>query len=150
MSKPDFKPLITAAASAGSAAAKVASEVHKLCKGKRRANCDDLKTEAYAEFLAGRKARDLNVTDRRTYDAMRQGFSRFYKDKGWTKSSAKPGKSDSTGAKPADVNHAAMMHWIDQGIEAIEEADAADFAVDQAIKILKDFRAQFNTLKPSK
>lgn len=150
MSKYDFKPLINAAASAGSAAAKVASEVNKLCKGKRKAQCEDMKAEAYAEFLAGRKARDLNMTDRRTYDAMRQGFSRFFKEKGWGKSGGSNNKSDSIGAKPAEVNHASMMHWIDQGIEAIEEADAADFAVDQAIKILKDFRAQFNTLKPSK
>lgn len=150
MSKYDFKPLINAAASAGAAAAKVASEVNKLCKGKRKAQCEDMKAEAYAEFLAGRKARDLNVTDRRTYDAMRQGFSRFFKEKGWGKSGGSNNKSDSTGAKPAEVNHASMMHWIDQGIEAVEEAEAADFAVDTAIKLLKDFRAQFNTLKPSK
>ena len=150
MSKHNFAPLFAAAVSAGSASAKVASEVSKLCKGKRKAQCEDIKTEAYAEFLAGRKARDLVVADRRTYDAMRAGFSRFFKEKGWGKSGGSNSKSTSTGAKPAEVNHAAMLQWIDAGIESVTEADAADFAVDAAIKLLKDFRAQFNTLKPSK
>jgi hypothetical protein len=150
MGKYNFTALITAAASAGAAAAKVATEVAKLCKGKRKAQCEDMKTEAYAAFLDGRKSRDLPANDKRTYEAMRQGFSRYFREKGWGKSGGSSSKSDSAGAKPAEVNHAGMMQWIDAGIESVEEAEAADFPVDTAIKLLKDFRAQFNTLKPSK
>lgn len=150
MSKAKYANLIAACSVAGNAAGKVATEINVVCKNKRRAQCDDIKSEAYGELLAGRKAADLPVADKRAYEAMRQGFSRFYKSKGWGKVGKPSGKSSGKGAKPADVSHAGMMHWIDEGIAAVEECEAADFAVDKAVKLLKDFRAQFNVLKPAK
>jgi len=143
-----YAELFKAAKSAGEGAGKVAAELRKLLKGKRKAQAESIKEDAYAEFLAGRKTKELPEADRRTYEAMRTGFSRYFKAAGWT--AKKTVGNTGTATKPAEVNHAAMLQWIDAGIESVTEADAADFAVDAAIKLLKDFRAQFNTLKPSK
>lgn len=89
----DFKPLFVAAAAAGAASAKVAAEIQKLLKGKRKAQADTIKQAAYAQFLGERKARELQKEDRRTYDAMRQGFSRYYAGMKWT-TKAKPSNSE--------------------------------------------------------
>lgn len=89
----NFKPLFDAAASAGSANAKVGTEVGKLLKSKRRSQADSIKTAGYAEFLGERKARDLSDADARTYAAMRQGFSRYYSKMGWNKSNKGESKS---------------------------------------------------------
>jgi len=93
----DFTPLINAAAAAGNATAKVATEVAKLLKGKRKAQADTIKADAYAAFLGDRKAKDLSDAERRTYGAMRVGFFRYYATMKWNKAGGAGKAADSDG-----------------------------------------------------
>ena len=142
----ESKAIITAATEVGAAAGKLGTAINKALQGKRKPQAEKLRDETYSEYLAGRKTRDLSETERRPYDAMRAAFSRYFKAKGWTGSKVQGVKV----AKPKEVTHAGMLHWIDAGIDAVQETEAADFEVDKAIALLKDFKARFNALKPSK
>jgi hypothetical protein len=145
MANEKSKAIINAATEAGNANGKLATAINKALQGLRKPAAEKLRDETYAEYLAGRKTRDLSETERRPYDAMRTAFSRAFKAKGWTASKAKSNNA----AKPKEVTHAGMLQWIDAGIDAVQETDGADFEVDKAIALLKDFKAKFNALKPA-
>jgi len=139
----ESKVIIVAATEAGNANGKLGTAINKALQGKRKPASEKLRDETYAEHLAGRKTRDLSDADRRIYDALKQGFSRAFKAKGWTSSKITGTKV----SKPKETNHAGIMAWIDAGLDSVQETEAADFAVDKAIELLKEFKAKFNTLK---
>ena len=130
-----YSTLIAVASEAGKVSSKVATECKKHIKGLSEDEARKIPKEAYAEFLNGRKVKTISATDKRTYDSMRQGFSRVFREL-FPKDKIESEITES----------ARILAAFDTMLKRLEKVEAADLDVAKTLTILKDTRAKVNAL----
>lgn len=137
--------IINAAKAMGVASGKTATAIKSGIGKMRKAQADDFKTETYDLFLAGRKVKELDADDRRTYDAMRTAFSRVFKEK-YGKKEQQRGSNKNTDKTVSG----AILHWCDETLDNLSKAEKSDVEIAAVMKLTKDYRAAVNALRPAK